>query len=929
MIIGDEGNNTLSGSKYSEILSGLAGDDTIVGNDGDDLLYAGSGDDIIRGGDGIDVLNGGAGDDIFISYSTESYDETVNGGLGYDTLQAYSDSTASSRYRLRLNAGTALTSIEALDGGTVNGDADRTVYLDGSGTFDLSSVTTLVNVSRLYADDDAQNIDLSGLTSSSNIYLRDGDDIIVTGSGNDTIDGGDDNDTISGGAGDDIIRGGDGIDVLNGGAGDDIIDGGDDNDTISGGSGNDILFGGVGDDVLYGGSGDDIIRGGDGIDVLNGGAGDDIFISYSTESYDETVNGGLGYDTLQAYSDSTASSRYRLRLNAGTALTSIEALDGGTVNGDADRTVYLDGSGTFDLSSVTTLVNVSRLYADDDAQNIDLSGLTSSSNIYLRDGDDVIVTGSGNDTIDGGDDNDTISGGAGDDIIRGGDGIDVLNGGAGDDIIDGGDDNDTISGGSGDDIIRGGDGIDVLNGGAGDDIFISYSTESYDETVNGGLGYDTLQAYSDSTASSRYRLRLNAGTALTSIEALDGGTVNGDADRTVYLDGSGTFDLSSVTTLVNVSRLYADDDAQNIDLSGLTSSSNIYLRDGDDIIVTGSGNDTIDGGDDNDTISGGAGDDIIRGGDGIDVLNGGAGDDIIDGGDDNDTISGGSGDDIIRGGDGIDVLNGGAGDDIFISYSTESYDETVNGGLGYDTLQAYSDSTASSRYRLRLNAGTALTSIEALDGGTVNGDADRTVYLDGSGTFDLSSVTTLVNVSRLYADDDAQNIDLSGLTSSSNIYLRDGDDIIVTGSGNDTIDGGDDNDTISGGAGDDVIHGDDGDDVLSGGAGDDIIDGGDDNDTISGGSGDDVIRGGEGVDTFVFAPNFGKNIITDFSGSLNNGDNDLIEFRGIRGFDSFEDILAVAMETADSTIIEIDTDMSVVLSGIGLSNLQSDDFRFG
>jgi Ca2+-binding RTX toxin-like protein len=98
LIIGRDGDDTITGGAEKDVIWGRAGDDVIDagdgndkvfgdnGNDmltgglGDDRLYGGIGDDTLDGGDGDDFLHGGAGADSML------------GGVGNDTLAG--DSTA-------------------------------------------------------------------------------------------------------------------------------------------------------------------------------------------------------------------------------------------------------------------------------------------------------------------------------------------------------------------------------------------------------------------------------------------------------------------------------------------------------------------------------------------------------------------------------------------------------------------------------------------------------------------------------------------------------------------------------------------------------------------------------------------------------------------------------------------------------------------
>jgi len=75
--------------------------------------------------------------------------------------------------------------------------------------------------------------------------------------------------------------------------GDDVLIGGDGDDVLSGGGGDDLLDGGPGDDALFGEAGDDVLNGGAGDDTLDGGDGFDVFVfDFGTDP------GGPGRDTV-------------------------------------------------------------------------------------------------------------------------------------------------------------------------------------------------------------------------------------------------------------------------------------------------------------------------------------------------------------------------------------------------------------------------------------------------------------------------------------------------------------------------------------------------------------------------------------------------------------------------------------------------------
>ena len=126
-------------------------------------------------GDGNDYLTGGAGDDIIIIENAGEGDaDTIDGGVGTDTLQL------------------------------------------SSGTHTLTTENKLVGVENVTLSNSVSGttIDLSNQTEIFTITGGNFIDNITSGKGDDTIDGGGEADSIAGGAGDDIITGGSGNDII-------------------------------------------------------------------------------------------------------------------------------------------------------------------------------------------------------------------------------------------------------------------------------------------------------------------------------------------------------------------------------------------------------------------------------------------------------------------------------------------------------------------------------------------------------------------------------------------------------------------------------------------------------------------------------------------------------------------------------------------
>ena len=118
-LTGDKLANTLSGNDGNDILTGNGGADRLLGGLGNDTLSGGDGNDRLVGNEGRDALNGGAGDDV------------LNGGLDVDAMTG---ATGADRF--------VWTDYE--DFIAVSGGIDRiTDFVAGQDTIDLSGIDAL------------------------------------------------------------------------------------------------------------------------------------------------------------------------------------------------------------------------------------------------------------------------------------------------------------------------------------------------------------------------------------------------------------------------------------------------------------------------------------------------------------------------------------------------------------------------------------------------------------------------------------------------------------------------------------------------------------------------------------------------------------------------------------------------------------------
>ena len=115
-------------------------------------------------------------------------------------------------------------------------------------------------------------------------------------------------------------------------------------------------------------------------------------------------------------------------------------------------------------------------------------------------------------------------------------------------------------------------------------------------------------------------------------------------------------------------------------------------------------------------------------------------------------------------------------------------------------------------------------------------------------------------------------------------------------------------------SGKDTIIGSSGEDFLNGGKGRDIVDGKSGDDQIDGSFGNDRLTGGKGDDEFFFRSTTGHDVITDFK---RNGDADVIHIAP-----EYE-----AINTRDGVLITLGDDVSILLQGLKLKDLEPGDIN--
>ncbi|MET1112839.1 MAG: Calx-beta domain-containing protein, partial [Allosphingosinicella sp.] len=315
VMLGDEGNDTLTEGVGDDNLDGGTGNDLLTGGGDRDLLAGGAGNDIIYGDNSAGTAAGGnllgnagfedsgnTGNDVATGYgltttdlpywTTASTDPVqlvtsasgVTGLTGTRGLHLDNGSANSvSQTIANLNAGEVLTltfshafKVAGASGGVEvlwNGVVVKTI---ASGTTAMAAQSS----TSLTAVEGANKLEFRPLGAADgagsvidNLVLRRSTgaaDQLVGGEGQDRLDGGAGNDVLSGGEGDDIstftvtagVANATAAAGLYGGAGDDLLDGGAGNDTLDGGAGNDkyVFAAGTGNDsVTIGGGQDELL----------------------------------------------------------------------------------------------------------------------------------------------------------------------------------------------------------------------------------------------------------------------------------------------------------------------------------------------------------------------------------------------------------------------------------------------------------------------------------------------------------------------------------------------------------------------------------------------------------------------------------------------------------------------------------------------
>ncbi|MDX1452644.1 MAG: putative Ig domain-containing protein, partial [Oleiphilaceae bacterium] len=809
-VLGDTGNDTLSGTAADDVLAGFAGDDTLSGGGGDDVLRGGAGNDtyVYALGDGNDLIVDEAGQSTLrlgagIAAADLSLHDAPSGlvltiapeGLPASTItlaQPNLGAAISLLERIELNNGDILSGEELSNLYTgprapyapnqetlsetlrVDHPFSFTVPLESFVVEPGDTVTYSATLASGDASPDWLSFDAStGTFSTHAAYAEMSNvDVRVTATTQAGLTGARllqltlpeyQSDNSTGGYwGSEVYTGSSARDVIDTYVGDDQVMAGAGNDTVRTHEDHDLVLAGDGNDQVYGGSGHDTLYGEGGEDRLYGDAGDDLLVGGADEDVleggdgDDILIGGAGPDYLYGEGGNDV-----FVIDDGFEYDEIYAYRSAEneinavyirANVDADAAVFTraDQSLVIDFPSTGGQIFLWEYFDSDTAD-----GRFVGEFLPI-----IFAGGTTPQTLDftAVNQRTTVATQAAD-VITGYNTADVLSGLGGDDQIDGRDGDDVLHGDAGMDRLWGNNGDDQLFGGADND------------TLYGQNGTDHLEG--------------------------------GDGDDTLH---------------------------------GGAHDDDLYGQ---------AGIDTLNGDNGDDTLDGGSGDDTLNGGFGADTLYGGADHDTLDGGSGNDQLFGGTGNDHLHSHySQDDVLQGDAGNDTYyVSLGIGSQLVIDEQGLAsdQDSLQITLPNNAS--YRWYRDGNDLMLRVIYADA-----DGVSTLHLRNAFGHTASQVETITingfaqSLSTLLADSSFQ----SGTSHTDTLTGLAGMDALQGGDGNDTLDSAGGNDLIAGGDGDDTLRGGQGSDVLDGGAGNDVFEVANAQD-----GSDDVFIGGEGVDTIL------------------------------------------------------------------------------
>ena len=285
------------------------------------------------------------------------------------------------------------------------------------------------------------------------------------------------------------------------------VNGGMGNDLITGGLAADFLVGGAGNDTLAGGAGNDSFIGGGGDDTVTDAQGDDLMIFNVATDGTDSVDLGVGSDTVNVAATAT-SSQIRLMFTSSEVGNASAKDSGSMANQDGGLAVRLQAEDTLDGLTGA----VSRF----DDEGLTFVSTTAGITFDVRD----LVSGTAR-----GDQFSAVKlGTSGDDTLVANAGVaNYINAGMGNDDVTGDISADFLVGGAGNDKLNGGAGNDSFIGGAGSDVFVFAGTPGTDTVLDYISGTDKIDLDAFNIAFANVKLAANGMDTVVSVDT------NGDA----------------------------------------------------------------------------------------------------------------------------------------------------------------------------------------------------------------------------------------------------------------------------------------------------------------------------------------------------------------------------------------------------------------
>lgn len=790
---GSAGDDVLSGGGSLDYLVDLLGGvgDVLNGGDGDDqitksgvnsagTLNGDAGNDMLDAGgsDGADILNGGADNDTLIVGLGA---DQVNGGTGNDALGG---SLSAETRAILISAGVDTTLI---DGKTIASIERFSDFTTGSGDDVITTSANVALADTLSTGEGADTVTVLGGATAS-------------GTGLDTVDlGGGASDTLIlsfGAATDAVVNTAAGLTMAFSSR---VAFSGAETVTLTSGAGADSLSGFAGTWTLNAGEGNDTLALGTGPTQANGGGGDDGLVanlSAATEALTLSAGtdaavlpGGHSFTSIERFANLTTGSGGDVvvgALNGALADTINTGLGDDTVTVTGGATAATTGADIVDLGAGgadTLIINFSAATAavNTTATVVQIGGATRLT--YSNAETVTLTAGSAADTLSGFAGSWTLNGGEGNDTLTLGTGATQANGGGGDDALiadlsaatvaltlAAGTDASALPGGSGFTSIER---FANLTTGSGNDVITTSVNVALVDVVNAGGGDDTVTVLGGATASGTGADTVNLGA--------DG------ADTLIVDYSAATQAVSNLDTSVRIggSARLSFSNAEAVTITGGSAA---------DALVGYAGTWTLNGGEENDTLTLGTGATAANGGAGDDALvaNLGAATEAV-------TLSAGVDASGLPGGHAVtsverfQSLTTGSGADVIATSLNAALADVVNTGEGDDTVTII---------------GGATSALTALDQVTMGGGFDTAVINYAAATANVFVQPTRVEIGN------QQRLTLSGAerfvvtTGSGGDYLQGagnddelnggaGDDILVAGAGRDRVDGGTGTDALS------------------------------------------------------------------------------------------------------------------------------------